>query len=264
MPFQYNEGLKFYSFSSFAKDVRHGIFTRLGGTSPNPWKSLNMGGTVGDENGRVAQNRQLAFDALKLDSKSLFDAWQVHSTTVALVVAPRGANDGYQKADIILTDQHHITLMMRFADCTPILLHDPVNKVIGLVHAGWMGTVKMASKIAVEAMVENYGSKPEDIRAAIGPSIGPDHYEVGADVAEEVLKTFGENNNVLIKQIDGKFHFDLWEGNRLLLLRAGVKEIEVAGLCTACNLDDWFSHRAEKGKTGRFGFLASLEKLDER
>jgi len=263
MPFHYFKHLKFYSFSSFEKDVRHGIFTRLGGTSPNPWKSLNMGGTVGDEIGRVAQNRQFAFDALRLDSKSLFDAWQVHSTTVALAVAPRGCNTDYQKADIILTDQPHITLMMRFADCTPILLHDPVKKVIGLVHAGWMGTVKMAAKVAVEAIVENYGSKPEDIRAAIGPSIGPDHYQIGADVAGEVRKTFGENDHVLEKQMDGKFHFDLWEGNRLLLQNAGVKEIEVAGLCTACNLGDWFSHRAEKGKTGRFGFLASLEKSNE-
>ena len=263
MPFLYNEGLKYFFFPSFEKHVRHGFFTRLGGFSPKPWDSLNMGGTVGDESGRVAQNRQLAFDALNLDSKSLFDAWQVHSATVALAVAPRALGEEYLKADIILTNQPNVTLMMRFADCTPILLHDPVNKVIGLVHAGWMGTVKKAAKIAVEAMEENYGSKPKDIRAAIGPSIGPDHYEVGADVAEKVRKTFGEINLVLIEQINGNFHFDMWEGNKLLLESAGVKEIEVAGLCTACNLGDWFSHRAEKGKTGRFGVLASLENVNE-
>jgi YfiH family protein len=263
MPFQYTEGLKYYSFPSIAKEVRHGIFTRVGGTSPKPWESLNMGNTVGDESGRVTQNRQLAFGVLKLDNKSLFDVWQVHSATVALAGAPRAMNEDYQKADVILTNQPKVTLMMRFADCTPILLHDPVNKVIGLVHAGWMGTVKMAAKIAVEAMVENYGSNPEDIRAAIGPSIGPDHYEVGTDVIEKVRKTFGEINHVLIEKINGKFHFDLWEGNRLLLQIAGVKKIEVAGLCTACNLGDWFSHRAEKGKTGRFGVLASLEHVNE-
>ncbi|MFH2039440.1 MAG: peptidoglycan editing factor PgeF, partial [Chloroflexota bacterium] len=210
-----------------------------------------------------AQNRQRAFDVMKLDSKSLFDAWQVHSATVALAFAPRALNEEYKKADIILTNQPSVTLMMRFADCAPILLYDPANKVIGLVHAGWMGTVKMAAKIAVEAMVENYGSRPEDIQAAIGPSIGPDHYEVGVDVVKDVQKIFGDINNVLIEQFNGKFHFDLWEANKLLLLGAGVKKIEVAGLCTACNLDDWFSHRAEKGKTGRFGVLASLENLDE-
>ena len=263
MPFKYYKDLKFYSFPTFEKDVRHGVFTRLGGTSPTPWKSLNMGGTVGDENGRVAQNCQLAFDALRLDTKTLFDAWQVHGTSVALAVAPRGLYDEYQKADIILTDHPHITLMMRFADCTPILLHDPVKRVIGLVHAGWIGTVKMAAKIAVEAMVENWASRPEDIRAAIGPSIGPDHYQIGADVVEDMRKTFGDNDHVLLEQKDGKYHFDLWEGNRILLYDAGVREIEVAGLCTACNLSDWFSHRAEKGKTGRFGFLASLEKSSE-
>ena len=263
MPFLYKEGLKYFSFSSFEKHVRHGFFTRIGGFSPKPWESLNMGGTVGDESGRVAQNRQLAFDVLKLDSQSLFDAWQVHSATVALAVAPRVISEDYQKADIILTNQPNVTLMMRFADCTPILLHDPVNKVIGLIHAGWMGTLKLAAKIAVEAMVENYGSSPENLRAAIGPSIGPDHYEVGADVYKEVQKAFGDNNHVLIEQINGNFHFDMWEANKLLLEGAGVKEIEVAGLCTGCNLDDWFSHRAEKGKTGRFGVLASLENVDE-
>jgi len=260
MPFKFKDGLKFFSFSSFEGEVRHGIFTRLGGTSPEPWKSLNMGGTVGDEIRRVTQNRQLAFDALQLDSRSFYDVWQVHGTNVALAIDPRKQNEVHKKADIILTDRPHITLLMRFADCTPILLHDPTRKVLGLVHAGWMGTVKMAAKIAVQAMEEYYGSKPQDIRAAIGPSIGPDHYEVGKDVIAAVQKIFGVANNVLVEKNNGRIHFDLWEGNKVLLQSAGVREIEVAGLCTACDLDDWFSHRVEKGKTGRFGFLASLEK----
>jgi hypothetical protein len=264
MPFHYIEGLKFYSFSLFGKEVRHGIFTRVGGVSPKPWNSLNLGGTVGDDTGRVSRNRQLVFDALKLDTQSLFDVWQVHGTSVALADGPRRLHEPHQKADIILTNQPMVTLMMRFADCTSIFLHDPVQRVVGLVHAGWMGTVNGAARVAIEAMVDKYGSKPADIRAGIGPSIGPDHYEVGEDVATKVRKTFGEYSHVLNEQINGRIHFDLWEGNRVLLERCGVKDIEVAGLCTACKLEDWFSHRAEKGKTGRFGALISLEALDGR
>ncbi|HBG75069.1 MAG: hypothetical protein A2X25_04320 [Chloroflexi bacterium GWB2_49_20] len=264
MPFHYIEGLKFYSFSTFGKDVRHGIFTRLGGVSPKPWNYLNLGGTVGDDTKRVNRNRQLMFDSLKLDVQSLFDVWQVHGTSLVLVDEPRRLHEPIQKADIILTNQPSVTLMMRFADCTPILLHDPVQRVIGMVHAGWMGTVNGAAKIAIEAMVDRYGSKPEDIRAGIGPSIGPDHYEVGENVALEVLKTFGENSPVLKEQLNGKIYFDLWEGNRILLQKSGVQNIEVAGLCTACKLEDWYSHRAEKGKTGRFGALITLEVLDGR
>ena len=259
MSFHYFEGLKYYSFTSIESNVHHGIFSRRGGSSPFPWNSLNMGGTVGDEIQRVTQNRKCAFNALKLDFNYQYDAWQVHSTNVVFADAPRGQNDEYKKADIILTDKPGLTLMMRFADCTPIILHDPVKKVLGLVHAGWLGTVNMAAKIGVEAMVEHYGSNPKDIRAGIGPSIGPDHYQIGADVAQKVQETFGKNGNVLIYQGNGKFFFDLWEGNRILLASAGIHEIEVSRICTACNLGDWFSHRAEKGKTGRFGFLASLE-----
>jgi YfiH family protein len=222
-----------------------------------------MGGTVGDEFSRVIQNRKLAFDALNLDPQSLFDVWQVHGTTVALATKPRSQNEEHQKADIILTNNPKITLMMRFADCTPILLHDPVKCAIGLVHAGWMGTVKSAAKVAIKAMMENFGSKPGDIQAVIGPSIGPDHYEIGADVVTQVQKTFKDDSRILIKRSNGKIYFDLWEGNKKLLLEAGVNKIEIAGLCTACNLEDWFSHRAEKGKTGRFGVLASMELQNE-
>lgn len=259
MSFHQFKGLKYFTFSSIEKEVRHGIFTRQGGTSPKPWHSLNMGGTVGDENSRVIQNRRLAFEALNLNSNSLYDVWQVHGTTVALAESPRRINEDYRKADIILTNKPGITLMMRFADCTPILLFDPVKCVIGLVHAGWLGTVKSAAKVAIEAMTEKFGSKPVDIKAAIGPSIGPDHYEIGEDVIKQVQNTFEDNSQLLLNRSNGKTYFDLWEGNKLLLNKAGVINIEMAGLCTACNLGDWFSHRAEKGKTGRFGVLASLE-----
>jgi YfiH family protein len=163
-----------------------------------------------------------------------------------------------QRADIILTDKLDLTLYMRFADCVPILVHDPHKGVVGLAHAGWMGTLRDVATATVKAMKDQYGSNPADIVAGIGPSIGPDHYEVGADVILQVMQRFGDESELVLKSHNGKIHFDLWKTNRMLLERAGVEKIEVAEVCTACNTDDWFSHRAEKGRTGRFGALIAL------
>jgi len=218
-----------------------------------------MGGTVGDDDQKVRKNRKLGFDALELEVSSLFDVWQVHGTNVVHTDNPRALDQPYQKADIILTDKPGVTLMMRFADCTPIILHDPVRKVIGLVHAGWMGTVNQAASNAIEAMIKSYGCEPGHILAGIGPSIGPDHYEVGEDVENSARKIFGEDSPVLRKKENGRSHFDLWNANKILLERSGVNEIEIAYICTVCHLDDWFSYRGEKGITGRFGAMISLE-----
>ena len=163
------------------------------------------------------------------------------------------------QADIILTNRPEVTLYMRFADCVPLLFHDPAKQVIGLAHAGWVGTMKGAGRAAVEAMQARYGCKPENILAAIGPSIGVDHYEVGADVITKARESFGADAERLIESRDGHTYLDLWTANFVQLQKAGVEHIEVAGLCTACHLEDWFSHRAEKGKTGRFGALMALQ-----
>jgi copper oxidase (laccase) domain-containing protein len=107
-------------------------------------------------------------------------------------------------------------------------------------------------------MQQRYGSTSKDIRAGIGPSIGPDHYEVGSDVVDQVTQTFGCDASSLLSKGAGRVKFDLWAANRLLLERAGVGQVEVAGLCTACHTEDWYSHRAEKGRTGRFGAIIAL------
>lgn len=107
-------------------------------------------------------------------------------------------------------------------------------------------------------MSARYGSSPADIRAGIGPSIGVDHYPVGQDVITETTRAFGERAGDLLIKIDGKIHLDLWAANRLCLEEAGVQQIEISGICTACNLDDWYSHRGERGNTGRFGALLAL------
>lgn len=217
-----------------------------------------MGGTVGDDSKRVRANRNLSLQAVGCDPSTVFDVWQVHAADVAYATAPRPDSESVRQADIILTDKPNVTLYMRFADCVPIMVHDPRRGVVGVAHAGWKGTVQDVAGSMVNAMREQYGSNPSDLVAGIGPSIGPDHYEIGRDVIAQVMQKFGEEAEQVLPSQDGKIHFDLWKTNKLLLERAGIGIIEVAGICTACNTQDWFSHRAEKGRTGRFGALISL------
>jgi YfiH family protein len=250
--------LRYFQFESFDKSLSQAVFTRQGGISPEPWASLNLGGTVGDDPQRVSENRRRLFVALGRDPGTVYDVWQVHGVEVALAQAPRSPGSPHLQADIILTDQPGLILMMRFADCVPIFLHDPIHRAIGIVHAGWLGTVRGAASAAVQAIQAQFGTDPANLVAGIGPSIGPDHYEVGNDVASQVRQAFGADAPVLISIQNGRTHFDLWAANRLLLERAGVRNVETAGLCTVCHNDDWFSHRAEHGRTGRFGAVIAL------
>ena len=258
MSFQRNGEICYYHFELFDNSLIHAVFTRRGGVSTDPWAVLNLGGTVGDDPERVRENRGRALAALGRDPESVYDVWQVHGVDVAVAEAPRPPEVPHLQADAILTKKPGITLMMRFADCVPILLHDPVCKVVGIAHAGWMGTVRGTVRAAVEAMQARFGSNPGDIQAAIGPSIGPDHYQVGPDVVAQVRQAFGPDVSSLLAVHDGSTYFDLWAANRLALEQAGVKQIEVAGVCTACHTEDWFSHRAERGRTGRFGAIIAL------
>jgi len=258
MSFQQSETIRYFQFETIR--ARHAIFTRHGGLSPDPWSSLNVGGTVGDESTRVRANRNLSLHALNCDPNSVFDVWQVHSADVVYANRPRPDGEPPKQADIILTDNPNLTLYMRFADCVPIMVHDSRKGIIGVAHAGWLGTLRDVATATVQAMQKQYGSNPADIIAGIGPSIGPDHYEIGADVILQVRQKFGnESEQVLHSHSNDHTHFDLWRANQLLLERAGVGAIEIAQVCTACNINDWFSHRAEKGRTGRFGALITLQ-----
>lgn len=259
MNLHYYNGLKYYSFKSFdLHNIKHAIFTRQGGVSDVPFSSLNLGGTVGDNRKNVIENRRRIFNALNLPLASLYDAWQVHGTHVISVQAPRPHDAPHEKADILLTDKQGITLLMRFADCVPVFLFDPIKKVIGLVHAGWAGTVKKAVAVAVEAMKNEYDVHPSNVLAGIGPSIGPDHYEIGQEVAAKVKVNFGSQASQLLENSNGRIYLDLWKTNAITLQNCGVEKIEIAHLCTACNFTDWFSHRAEKGRTGRFAATITL------
>jgi polyphenol oxidase len=251
--------LSYLTFGAFEElGVIHGVFSRLGGVSGTPWASLNMGATVGDPIENVRINRARALTALGRDPASSHDTWLVHGTTVVYADAPRPADEPPQKADVVLTDRPEVTLFMRFADCTPILLYDPVRKAAGLAHAGWMGTVLQVAGVAVRAMEERYGSKPKDIVAIIGPAICAEHYPVGPEVVEQVRGVFGVEAEHILPDINGLSCFDLWNANRLVLEKAGVEKVLLSGLCTACDTQHWYSHRAEHGLTGRFGALLAI------
>ncbi len=260
MPFHTYDSLRYYTFDCLEDELLHGIFTRWGGVSPSPWQSLNLGATVGDDLQRVAENRRKMFQAIGRTLDSNFDVWQVHSAEVVCAQAPKPPEQPHLQADAILTDRPEVTLFMRFADCVPILLYDPGRKVIGLVHAGWLGTVRKTVQAGLEAMHAQYGTHLPDVRAAIGPSIGPHHYQVGPEVIEQVRSVFGNEAASLLPAQDGAVQFDLWSANRLLMEQVGVRRVEVAGICTACQLEDWFSHRGEHGKTGRFGAVIALKR----
>jgi len=258
MSFRRAGDLQLFTFESLdLPGLQHAVFTRRGGVSPAPWSSLNLGGTVGDETPRVLENKRRVLDSFGRTPASLHEVWQVHSADVVDAREPRG-QAALVQADAMITSNTNVTLLMRFADCVPVLLYDPVKQAIGLVHAGWLGTVRKAVVHAVRALRASYGSQPADLLAALGPSIGPDHYAVGDDVVRAVREALGPPADEALAVHDGRVHLDLWLANRRLLEGEGVSSIEEAGLCTACHPQDWYSHRGEGGKTGRFGALMAL------
>lgn len=251
-------GVIYHQFDTLNREqLVHAVFTRMGGVSPSPWDALNVGGTVGDERERVIENRRRSFEAIGLPFESIADLWQVHSADTFRADAPKGDLAYLAKADALITDRAGVSLFMRFADCVPILLFDPLQKAIGIVHAGWRGTVLDAAGSAVRAMMKHFHSRPADIMAAIGPSVGPDHYPVGPDVVEQVHAALPGPNGLLTR-LDGRTHFDLWQANARALRQAGVEQVEIAAVCTACRTDLFFSHRGEAGRTGRFGAVIAL------
>jgi YfiH family protein len=249
--------ITYFTFESFPNgSLVHGLFGRTGGVSAAPWASLNMSVSTGDTPENARRNRLRAFEVLGLAAGSMADVWQVHGTQTVCADAPRGDRDPI-RADGLITDRPGVSLFQRFADCVPILLYDPAHHAAGIVHSGWRGTVNRAAASPVRAMADAFGTRPADLLAGIGPSIGPDHYPVGAEVAAAVQQAFGESRDLLTTRA-GQTCLDLWAANARVLREAGVKQIEIARLCTACHTEEFFSHRAEAGRTGRFGAVLAL------
>lgn len=255
-------GPVYYQFEQWADQpyLRHGIFTRLGGVSDAPWSSLNVGALVGDDPAAVERNAALMFDSLEVDAARACTVWQVHGNKVVYATQRPDDRKWIDKADAIITDKPDLPLNLRFADCVPVLFYDPAKHVLGIAHAGWRGTVTDVIGATVRAMQDTFGSEPATMQAAIGASIGPEHYQVGEEVVDAVRAGFGTTEGMVSRAEDGSAYLDLWEANRQALLRAGIPEtqIEVSGLCTVANVDEFYSHRAEHGQTGRFGAVMAL------
>ena len=193
---------------------------------------------------------------------------QTHTTNVKVVTAQdkgRGIIKelGYTDIDGLITNEPGIVLSTFYADCVPLFLVDPVKKAIGLSHSGWRGTVEKMGKVTIEKMTEEYGCDPKDIIAAVGPSICVDCYEVSKDVADAFMSAFAGANNlekIVIPKSEEKAQLDLWQANLAVFLEAGIKRenITLPDICTACNKELLFSHRASDGKRGNLGAFLML------
>jgi YfiH family protein len=236
--------------------VPHGFTTRLGGVSSGIFGSLNLGLHRGDEPENVAKNREILAKAIGYDAEKLVMSHQTHSDIVRVVTGADAAgidHYSYPESDALITNDPGTALWVFTADCTPILLHDPVTGAVGAVHAGWRGTANGIAAKAVAAMAATFGCVPQNIRAAIGPNIGPCCFETDADVPEAMLASLGDAAKPYIRQNGQKFHLDLKAINALHLKNAGVTNIAISAACTACQPDRFWSHRITRGERGSQG-----------
>ncbi len=241
------------------------VATRHGGVSPAPWASLNFSIARGDAPERVADNHMRLAGALGYVRSRLVTCTQVHGTGIAKV-DEADAGTRQKECDGLVTDTPLLPLGLVFGDCVPVLLYDPAHNVLGVVHAGWRGTVNGAAAALLWSMQAGYSTQPTDVRACIGPSIGPASYEVGRDVVDMAQARL-PNADALFSWPQGddrQPHFDLWRANASQLEAEGLlsSQIEVAAIDTAQNTQDFFSHRAEQGRCGLFMMVAWLEGQD--
>ncbi len=296
--------MQFDQYTQFPELV-HGIFTRAGGYSQPPYHSLNVSLSSGQERFEDAvRNRFQVLQSLDIAEYPCATIWMIHSGTVLNLdeqAWPDWGEDwphrvyaldelGYPagtrlqwtfkprtRGDALITRQRGIALAISTADCVPLLFYDPVTQAIGVAHAGWRGTARGIAAATVDAMKEQFGSRPADIRAGVGPSIGPCCYEVSTEVHELFLgqRAFEEMpteeryrelvaSSAVFETVElphkESLRLNLWETNRKQLQMAGLapEHIELPDICTSCAKDRFFSHRAEAGRTGRFPALLAL------
>ncbi len=252
-------GVVYYTFESFDGygDIIHGITARHGGVSTGHWSSLNLTKGNGDDPAAVEENLRRATRALGVNREDLVSPSQRHTSRAQQVGrAERGRV--ISDTDTLFTHETSVPILLRYADCTPILLYDPSRHACAVIHSGWRGTVAGAIPAAVHALGQAFGSRPKDLVAGIGPCIGPCCYEVGNDVVDAVRSAFDRAGALLPRNGGDRRHFDLWAANRRWLAESGVLQVEIAEVCTACHKDEFFSYRGGAGRTGHFGALMML------
>jgi hypothetical protein len=257
--------LKFPLLEQFP-GVEHCFTTRLGGVSRDHLSSLNLSYNRGDERANVDENYRRLAEALHTDCGSFVFTDQTHTTNVLRVGrAERGYGitrpRPYTDVDGLVTNEPGVVLSTFFADCVPLYFVDPVHRAIGLSHSGWRGTVGRMGERTLEKMASEFGTNPRDVYAAVGPSICQDCYEVSADVADAFAAEFaGHADDILRSGKNGKYQLDLWESNRIVLCEAGVlpEHLAITNVCTCCNPELLFSHRASRGMRGNLGAFLFL------
>lgn len=257
-----NKGVTYLTYPAFEKfpEFYHGFSTRLGGVSKGIYSSMNLSFTRGDEEEAVLENYRRIADAIGFSMEGIVCSDQTHTVHIRQVTEADKGKGVLQKKDYadidgLITNVPGITLTTFYADCVPLFFLDPVNKAAGLAHSGWRGTVDRMGEKMVKAMRDAFGSEPENLYAGIGPSICQDCYEVSADVADRFRQEFQgyeEDAGLLYKTKPGKYQLNLWKANEIVLTEAGIlrEHISFPGICTCCNPEFLFSHRASRGKRG--------------
>ena len=254
--------------------VDHLFTTRLGGVSEGIYATTNLSFSMQDNPEAVRENYRRIAQTLNTDIDHMVVSHQTHTTNVRLVTEQdlgKGivTERDYQNVDGLITNLPGICLVTFYADCVPLYFVDPVHRAIGLSHSGWRGTVNRMGEKTLRAMGEAFGTKPEDVLCAIGPSICRDCYEVSDDVAGQFTREFAGHEETVLKkgrvtEEGQKWQLDLWEANRLVLTEAGILpgHLEMTDLCTCCNHTYLFSHRATQGKRGNLGAFLKLKVED--
>lgn len=263
---QPEEALVYYTYEHFSSfpHVACLTSTRLGGVSQGYLRSLNLSFRVGDEEEAVLTNKDRFYRLLDIDAESVAQAQLVHGAHVEIVrdYAPRDARYKFLSTDGLVTNLINRPLFIPVADCLAIAYVDPKHHAIGLAHAGWKGAVARIPEEMVKVMHTTYGTDPADLLVGISPGLGPCCYEVQQDLVAIFTETFPDQaHRFFAAQANGSIHLDMWTAVSWQLQQVGVRteHIELANICTACCTDEFYSHRAEKGKTGRFASIIVLQ-----
>lgn len=262
-------GVPYFVFRNLedTKLVRHGFSTRLGGVSEGCFSEMNLSFTRGDDPEHVRENFRRIGEAIGFEPESVVMSRQTHTTNVRLVTEKdRGKGYTvpleYTDVDGMITNVPGLMLATFYADCVPLFFVDPVHRAVGLSHSGWKGTAGRMGAVTVKRMKEAFGTEPEHLRVAVGPSICQDCYEVSEDVALVFKKEFRAHadERLLYRKPNHKYQLNLWRANEIVLLEAGVRPEHLAmpGICTCCNPKLLFSHRASGGRRGNMGAFLGL------
>lgn len=247
--------------------VVHGFSTRIGGVSKGYLGSMNLSFHRGDDPDAVMENHRRFADAVGYDYRKLVFSDQVHKTDIYKVTEKDDGKGIMRDTDIreidgLMTNVPGIPLMTFYADCVPVFFYDPVKKVVAMNHSGWKGTVAKISRCMLSRLKEEYGTEASDLICAVGPSICKDCYEVSEDVAKQFMDAYtkAQVDEIVYDKGDGKYLLDLHRANYYNLVDSGVlpEKIDVTNICTCCNSDVLFSHRASHGLRGNLGAVIML------